>query len=106
MPPKAFSRRRLLQGSILSLGALSAAKPVEVFSGFLARRGVRVPWYRQAQKTTYNYCDMCPWRCGIIVTSVNGRVHKIEATRRIPRAAGNSARAGRPVSRSCTIPTA
>jgi thiosulfate reductase/polysulfide reductase chain A len=86
--PKTLSRRRLLQGSVLSLSALSAAKPVEAFSGFLARRGVRVPWYRQTQKTTYNYCDICPWRCGVIVTSVNGRVHKIDGNPKDPKSRG------------------
>jgi len=85
---RAFSRRHLLQASALSLGALGAAKPVEALSGFLARRGVLVPWYRQAQKTTYNYCDMCPWRCGIIVTSVNGRVHKIDGNPKDPKSNG------------------
>lgn len=88
MAPKAFSRRRLLQGSALSLGALGAAKPAEALSGFLNRQGLRAPWYRQAQKTSYNYCDMCPWRCGIIVKSVNGRVHKIDGNPKDPKSRG------------------
>ena len=88
MRAKPISRRRLLQGSALSLGALGVAKPVEALSGFLARRGARVPWYRQAQKTTYNYCDMCPWRCGIIVTSVSGRVLKIDGNPKDPKSRG------------------
>ncbi len=25
-------------------------------------------------KTSYNYCDMCPWKCGIVVHSVGNRV--------------------------------
>ena len=88
MAAKDFSRRRLLQASVLSLSALGAARPTEAFSGFLGRLGARVPWYRQAQKTTYNYCDMCPWRCGIIVKSVNGRVHKIDGNPKDPKSRG------------------
>ena len=74
MAAKTLSRRHLLRGSALSLGALGAAKPAQALAGFLTRAGVPAPWYRQAAKTTYNYCDMCPWRCGIVVKSVNGRV--------------------------------
>jgi thiosulfate reductase/polysulfide reductase chain A len=37
------------------------------------------PWYYRGQiKTTYSVCDMCPWRCGIIAQSVDGRVYKID----------------------------
>ena len=81
-----FSRRRLLQGSAISLGALATGK--DAFAGLLSRVGSRVPWYRQAQKTTYNYCDMCPWRCGIIVRSVNGRVVKIDGNPKDPKSRG------------------
>ncbi len=88
MPAKAISRRRLLQGSAISLSTLGVAKPLDAFAGFLPRARARVPWYRQAQKTTYNYCDMCPWRCGIIVTSVNGRVYKIDGNPKDPKSRG------------------
>ena len=45
----------------------------------LTRYNVPAPWYRQGPvKTTFNYCDMCPWCCGIVVKSVNGRVVKID----------------------------
>ncbi len=88
MPAKAITRRRLLQGSAISLSALGVAKPLDAFAGFLTRARARVPWYRQTQKTTYNYCDMCPWRCGIIVTSVNGRVHKIDGNPKDPKSRG------------------
>jgi thiosulfate reductase/polysulfide reductase chain A len=47
-----------------------------------------VPWYRQTQKTTYNYCDICPWRCGILVKSVNGRVAKIDGNPKDPKSRG------------------
>jgi len=83
-----FSRRRFLQGSLLSLSTLGTAKPVKAFSGFLTRNGICVPWYQQAQKTTYNYCDMCHWRCGILVKTVKGRVHKIDGNPKDPKSRG------------------
>jgi thiosulfate reductase/polysulfide reductase chain A len=83
---KTISRRRLLQGSLLSLSGLAVAR--DASAGFLARRAARTPWYRQAQKTTYNYCDMCPWRCGIVVKTVNGRVVKIDGNPKDPKSRG------------------
>jgi thiosulfate reductase / polysulfide reductase chain A len=77
-----------MKGSLLSLGAIAAAKPLETFAGFLGGFGGRVPWYHQSQKTTYNYCDMCPWRCGIVVRTVNGRVHKIDGNPKDPKSRG------------------
>jgi thiosulfate reductase/polysulfide reductase chain A len=47
------------------------------------------PWYRTgAIEQTYNYCDMCPWRCGIVVQSVNGVVHKIDGNPADPKSRG------------------
>jgi len=86
VPTKPISRRRLLQGSAISLGALATGK--DAFASLLTRATARVPWYRQAQKTTYNYCDICPWRCGIVVKSVNGRVSKIDGNPKDPKSRG------------------
>ena len=85
MAGKAFSRRRLLQGSALALGA---GKPMAAFAEFLGGLRAQLPWYRQAQKTTYNYCDMCPWRCGIVVKTVDGRVRKIDGNPKDPKSRG------------------
>lgn len=83
-----FSRRGLLRGSAAALGALGAAKPVDAVAGFFGRLGARVPWFRGAQTTTYNYCDMCPWRCGVIVTTAGGRVRKIDGNPKDPKSRG------------------
>jgi thiosulfate reductase/polysulfide reductase chain A len=82
----ALSRRRLLQGAAVAVGAVAPAR--DAFAGFFERLGARVPWYRGALQTTYNYCDMCPWRCGIVVTSVDGRVRKIDGNPRDPKSRG------------------
>jgi thiosulfate reductase/polysulfide reductase chain A len=85
---KAFTRRRLLQGAVASLGAAGVASPRQALAGLLDRLGARIPWTRQAQKTTYNYCDMCPWRCGVVVTTVGGRVRKIDGNPKDPKSRG------------------
>ncbi|MDJ0792125.1 MAG: molybdopterin-dependent oxidoreductase [Acidimicrobiia bacterium] len=47
------------------------------------------PWYRQgAIETTFGVCDMCPWRCGIVVSSVNGEVRKIDGNPADPKSRG------------------
>jgi thiosulfate reductase/polysulfide reductase chain A len=47
------------------------------------------PWYYRGQiKTTYSVCDMCPWRCGIIAQSVDGRVYKIDGNPADPKSRG------------------
>jgi thiosulfate reductase/polysulfide reductase chain A len=55
----------------------------------LERVGAPVPWFLQGEiKTTYNHCDMCPWSCGIVVRSVNGKVRKIEGNPKDPKSRG------------------
>ena len=58
-------------------------------AGGLAKLGLPIPWYRKGQvRTTYNYCDICPWRCGVVVQSVNGRVYKIDGNPKDPKSRG------------------
>jgi thiosulfate reductase / polysulfide reductase chain A len=83
-----ISRRRFFQGSALSLSALGVARPLDALAATGRRLSTHLPWYRQPQKTTYNYCDMCPWRCGIVVTTVNGRVQKIDGNPKDPKSRG------------------
>jgi thiosulfate reductase/polysulfide reductase chain A len=84
LPDRPISRRRLLQASLLSLSAVAAAKPLDAF----ARGRRRVPWQEQPARTTYNYCDMCPWKCGVVVTTVAGRVRKIDGNPKDPKSRG------------------
>jgi thiosulfate reductase/polysulfide reductase chain A len=85
----AISRRRFIQASVITASALAVAKPaLDAVTAFRDRVRVRLPWYRQAQATTYNYCDMCPWRCGIVVRTVGGRVQKIDGNPRDPKSRG------------------
>jgi thiosulfate reductase/polysulfide reductase chain A len=46
-------------------------------------------WFTKGEVVeTYNYCDMCPWKCGIIVKSVNGQVIKIDGNPLDPKSNG------------------
>ncbi|MBI3941628.1 MAG: molybdopterin-dependent oxidoreductase [Chloroflexi bacterium] len=85
-----LTRRNFLKSSAMVGGGLVIAsqgiKPV--ITG-LAGLGLHVPWYNKGQiRTTYNYCDLCPWRCGVIVKSVNGRVYKIDGNPKDPKSRG------------------
>ncbi len=90
VPKVGITRRSFLQGSTFALGLawvgrfLTARVPER-----LASWGIPTPWYRQgAIVETYTVCDMCPWRCGIIVQTVGGRVHKIDGNPADPKSRG------------------
>ena len=84
-----LTRRSFLQGSALGAGALfSADRTLRSLTDGLAKLGLPTPWYKRQVRTTYNYCDICPWRCGIIVQSVNGRVYKIDGNPQDPKSRG------------------
>jgi thiosulfate reductase / polysulfide reductase chain A len=85
-----LTRRGFLKTSASSLGAFVVGnRTLRSFGRGLAPLGAPIPWYRKGQvKTTYNYCDICPWRCGIVVKSVNGRVFKIDGNPKDPKSRG------------------
>jgi thiosulfate reductase/polysulfide reductase chain A len=84
------SRRRFLRTTFVGAVVLALSdKVMTPLASQLARLGVPTPWYRRGEvTTTYNYCDMCPWRCGILVQSVGGRVQKIEGNPKDPKSGG------------------
>lgn len=88
-PETRVSRRGFLRGSALVAGvALLPGKALASAQEGLKRLAMPVPWYKGSIKTTYNYCDICPWRCGIVVKSVNGRVQKIDGNPKDPKSRG------------------
>lgn len=55
----------------------------------IAMRYPDPPWFATGEvTTTYNFCDMCPWRCGIAVQSVDGKVIKIDGNVLDPKSRG------------------
>ena len=96
-PQLQITRRGFLKSSmagafLLSIYQSNPRKMVQELGPRLQRLfglDLPLPWYRQGEtKITYNYCDMCPWRCGVVVKSVNGRVHKIEGNPADPKSRG------------------
>ena len=85
-----ITRRNFLKSSLLGAAALSLNNvSLEPMVRALAQQGIQAPWYRKGKiETTYNYCDMCPWRCGIVVKSVNGRVYKVDGNPADPKSRG------------------
>lgn len=87
--PYALTRRAFIKGSAAAVSALFlASRGADAAAAGLRRLGVTIPWYQGQVKTTYNYCDICPWRCGIVVKSVGGRVFKIDGNPKDPKSRG------------------
>ena len=86
--PKPITRRRFLQGASAAMASAAALPVVQQMGPALRRMSARLPWYRQSQKVTYTVCDMCPWRCGVVATSVNGKVVKIDGNPKDPKSRG------------------
>ena len=83
-----ISRRQFLQLSALGAGGVAAAVTTLPNTNPIHTHEL-TPWYKLGKiHTTYNNCDMCPWRCGVIVHTVNGRVAKIEGNPDDPKSRG------------------
>ena len=87
-----ITRRGFLKTS-LAAGAGGLTLSGSAVGKAVAASGVRKcepsAWYHKGSiKTTYNVCDMCPWRCGVVVHSVNGEIHKIDGNPADPKSRG------------------
>jgi thiosulfate reductase/polysulfide reductase chain A len=85
-----LTRRKLLQNTALGTGMLLFAnRALQSISNGMGKIGLPLPWYSKGKiQYTYNYCDICPWRCGIVVSSVDGRVYKIDGNPKDPKSRG------------------
>jgi thiosulfate reductase/polysulfide reductase chain A len=85
-----ITRRGFLKTSLVGAAALVLSnKVLGPLAEGLMRMGLPVPWHRRGPiVTTYNYCDMCPWRCGVVVQTVGGRVQKIDGNPNDPKSHG------------------
>lgn len=83
MATKRINRRAFLKASAGAAGALLLVEAKGSTAAGKSARPAKGP-----AKITYNYCDMCPWRCGVIVKSVNGRVTKIDGNPKDPKSQG------------------
>lgn len=86
-----ITRRSLLKTALAGGGglALLGRSLRDAAAAGIEKAGLPTAWfYRGPIQTTYNYCDMCPWRCGIVVQSVNGKVQKIDGNPADPKSRG------------------
>jgi thiosulfate reductase/polysulfide reductase chain A len=83
-----ISRRSFLKGG-LATGGLALMSPTASVGSATGMLSAQDPWYREGDiKTTYNVCDICPWRCGVVVHTVNGVVRKIDGNPADPKSRG------------------
>lgn len=85
-----ITRRNFLKSSLFgAIGLSLASGSLQPVLAEASRLGSKLPWFRRGEiKATYNYCDMCPWRCGIIVHSVDDRVYKVDGNPADPKSRG------------------
>ena len=85
-----FSRRAFLGiSAVAAVGTLFVRRVFDSVGRALDRYSVPVPWHRQgAVELTYTTCDMCPWRCGVVVKTVDGVVRKIDGNPADPKSRG------------------
>ena len=85
-----ITRRTFLKTALAGSGSLALAGAAH--PGLAAgadQSDTATPWFRRGEiKTTYNYCDMCPWKCGIVVQSVDGQVCKVDGNPADPKSRG------------------
>ena len=83
-----ITRRSFLKGG-LATGGLALMSPGSSVGATTGMLPAPDPWYREGPiETTYNVCDICPWRCGVVVHSVNGVVRKIDGNPEDPKSRG------------------
>lgn len=88
-----ITRRTFLKSVLVGVGGMALSgyslQPATAATPLHMPLDATLPWFSQREiKTTYNVCDMCPWRCGVIVQSVNGVVHKIDGNPKDPKSRG------------------
>ncbi|HWG84014.1 MAG TPA: molybdopterin-dependent oxidoreductase, partial [Deinococcales bacterium] len=76
-----------------SFMGLSAATVGAVTVGAAALRGstasaAKAPWHKGKVEKVYSICENCLWRCGIVASVVNGRVHKVDGYAENPKSRG------------------
>ena len=75
-----LSRRDFLKATGLAAGGLVAAQPAprQPLPHPAERPGPHRPSGRVRRSITHSFCHVCLWKCGITVTTVDGRVVKID----------------------------
>lgn len=86
-----ITRRTFLKSALATGGGLALAGSAlsTATASTLSRVDLSPTWFYGGEiKQTYNCCSMCPWGCGLIATSVNGRVYKVDGNPADPKSRG------------------
>lgn len=86
-----ISRRSFLKSALAGGGGLALAGRGlrDAVAAGLTKVGAPQAWFYRGQiKSTYSVCDMCPWRCGVIASSIGDRVYKIDGNPADPKSRG------------------
>lgn len=86
--PKGITRRNFLRGTTFTAASMALLPALAEAIPAVRRLNRRMPWYREATRQAFTVCDMCPWRCGVVVTTANGRVAKIDGNPKDPKSRG------------------
>ena len=85
-----ITRRTFLKAAAASGGGLALASPgMPVLAAGGESRRLDPTWFATGEiKKSYSCCSMCPWSCGIIVSSVDGEVFKVDGNPADPKSRG------------------
>ncbi len=85
-----ITRRTFLKAAAVSGGSLALAMPgTPVMAAGAESHRLDPTWFTTGEiKKSYSCCSMCPWSCGIIVSSVNGQVFKVDGNPADPKSRG------------------
>lgn len=86
-----ITRRTFLKSALATGGGLALAGSARstATATTLNRVDLSPTWFYSGEiKQSYNCCSMCPWSCGLIASSVNGRVYKVDGNPADPKSRG------------------
>lgn len=86
-----ITRRTFLKSALAAGGGLAlAGSTLATVSAAGADAVTLAPtWFYEGEiKQSYTCCSMCPWSCGLIASSVNGRVYKVDGNPADPKSRG------------------
>lgn len=83
---RAFLKHALATGSSLALAGSACTTSNEASADQMT---LTPNWFYQGEiKQSYTCCSMCPWSCGLIASTVNGRVYKVDGNPADPKSRG------------------
>ena len=85
-----ITRRTFIGSSAAAVAAAGLMRSLRTnVATTAARFGIPTPWHqRPGLQVTHTVCDMCPWHCGIDVSTIDGEIVKIDGNPLDPKSNG------------------